>query len=114
VTLNLNIGGTLTDPKVTLSGSSAKAQAKTVVQSVVQSKLADAKEQLAAKKGMAQDSLKRVLEARRVETETKAKEELEKKRKEAEEKLKKGAADQLNKLFSRPKKPAAPADTVKK
>jgi hypothetical protein len=114
VTLNLNIGGTLTDPKVALLGSSAKGQAKAVVQSVVQSKLADAKEQLAAKKVVAQDSLKRVLEARRVETETKARDELEKKRKEAEEKLKKGATDQLNKLFSKPKKPAAQPDTTKK
>jgi hypothetical protein len=114
VTLNLNIGGTLTDPKVALSGSSAKGQAKAVVQSLVQSKLADAKEQLAAKRVVAQDSLKRVLEARRVETETKAKEELEKKRKEAEEKLKKGATEQLNKLFSKPKKPAAQPDSTKK
>jgi hypothetical protein len=113
VTLNLNIGGTLTDPKVALSGSSAKGQAKAVVQRVVQSKLADAKENLAARKQVAQDSIKRVLEARRLETETKAKEELEKKRKEAEEKLKKGAADQLNKLFSKPKKPATQPEPAK-
>jgi hypothetical protein len=113
VTLNLNIGGTITEPKVSLAGSSAKGQAKSLVQSVVQSKLADAKEQLAAKRMVAQDSLKKVLEVRRLETETKAREELEKKRKEAEARLKQGASDQLNKLFSKPKKPTAPAEPAK-
>jgi hypothetical protein len=113
VTLNLNIGGTVTEPKVALAGSSAKGQAKSLVQSVVQSKLDDAKEQLAAKRMVAQDSLKKVLEVRRLETETKAREELEKKRKEAEARLKQGASDQLNKLFSKPKKAAAPAEPAK-
>ena len=113
VTLNLNIGGTLTDPKVALSGSSAKGQAKAVVQSMVESKLGAAKEDLAAKKQAAQDSIKNVLEARRLETEAKVKEELEKKRKEAEEKLKKGASEQLNKLFSKPRKPATQPEPAK-
>jgi hypothetical protein len=107
VTLNLNIGGTLTEPKVSLLGSSAKGQAKALVQGMVESKLTDAKQQLTVKKGLVQDSIKKVLEARRLETETQLKEDLEKKRKEAEVKLKQGASEQLNKLFSRPKKPAA-------
>ncbi|MGV3503097.1 MAG: AsmA-like C-terminal region-containing protein [Adhaeribacter sp.] len=113
VTLNLNIGGTLTAPKVSLASSSAKGQAKAVVQSVVQSKLADAKQQLEAKKVVAQDSLKKVLEARRVETEAKAKEEIEKKRKEAEERLRNEAKNKLNNLFSKPKKPAAQPEPAK-
>ncbi|MGV3640037.1 MAG: AsmA-like C-terminal region-containing protein, partial [Adhaeribacter sp.] len=113
VTLNLNIGGTLTAPKVSLASSSAKGQAKAVVQSVVQSKLADAKEQLAAKRVVAQDSLKKVLEARRVETEAKAKEEIEKKRKEAEERLRSEAKNKLNNLFSKPKKPVTQPEPAK-
>lgn len=115
ITLNLNVDGTLTDPKVSLAGSSAKGQAKAVVQSIVESKVTEARAELAAKRKMAEDSIKNVLEARRQEAENKAREELEKKRLEAEEKLKKGATEQLNKLFSRPKRPApAPADTTRK
>jgi len=115
VTMNLNIGGTLTSPKVSLSGSSAKAQAKDLVKNVVQSKLEVAKANLEEKKQLAQDSIKSVIEAKRVETETKIKNELEAKRKQAEENLKNKASEKLNSLFKKraATQPAA-TDTTKK
>ncbi|PIQ20097.1 MAG: hypothetical protein COW65_17005 [Cytophagales bacterium CG18_big_fil_WC_8_21_14_2_50_42_9] len=115
VTMNLNIGGTLTNPKVSLSGSSAKAQAKDLVKNVVQSKLEVAKANLGEKKQLAQDSIKSLIEAKRVETETKIKNELEAKRKQAEENLKNKASEKLNSLFKKraATQPAA-TDTTKK
>jgi len=117
VTMNLNIGGTLTNPKVSLAGGSAKAQAKDLVKNVVQSKLEVAKANLEEKKQAAQDSIKSILAAKRVETETKLKTELEAKRKQAEDNLKKQASEKLNNLFKKPKpaatQPATQADTTK-
>ncbi|MDB5263974.1 MAG: AsmA family protein, partial [Adhaeribacter sp.] len=116
VTLNLNIGGTLTTPKVSLAGGTAKAQAKDLVQNVVQSKLADAKDKFEVKKQVVQDSLRAELDRKRTETEAKVQAEIEKKRLEAEARLKKQATDKLNNLFNRskPKPAATPAETPAK
>jgi len=111
VTMNLNIGGTLTNPKVSLAGGSAKGQAKDMVKNIVQSKLEVAKSNLEEKKQLAQDSIKSVLEAKRVETENKVRTELEAKRKQAEENLKNKASEKLNSLFKKPKPAAAPVNT---
>ncbi|MGV3586999.1 MAG: AsmA-like C-terminal region-containing protein [Adhaeribacter sp.] len=113
VTLNLNIGGTLTAPKVALSGGTAKAQAKDLVQNVVQAKLGDAKADLKAKKQVVEDSLRAELDRKRTETEAKVQAEIEKKRLEAEARLKKQASEKLNSLFNRNKtKPATtPTET---
>jgi hypothetical protein len=122
ITLNLNIGGTLTDPKVALAGGSAKQQAKEAVQNLVQAKLEDAKGKLDVKKQLVEDSLRNELTRRRAEAEAKARTEIEKKRTEAEARLKQQANDKLNSLFKRPGKqatnpaatpPTSPADTVK-
>ena len=59
VTLNLNIGGTLTSPKVSLAGGSVKAQAKDIVKEAVQSKLDDARAKLEERKQQVQDSIGR-------------------------------------------------------
>jgi hypothetical protein len=110
VTLNLNIGGTLTDPKVALAGGTAKAQAKDLVQNVVQAKLDDAKDRLELKKQVVQDSLKADLDRRRTDLEAKARADIEQKRKDAEDNLKKQANEKLNSLFNRNKAKAAPAE----
>ncbi|MFT2009699.1 AsmA-like C-terminal region-containing protein [Pontibacter sp. 13R65] len=112
VTLNLNIGGTLTDPRVSLAGGSAKGQAKEAVQNLVQNKLDDAKAQVEQRKQQAQDSLTNELNRKKLEAEQKAREELEKKRLEAEQKAKDQISNKINSLFK--PKTTAPADTAKK
>ncbi|TXK51345.1 hypothetical protein FVR03_03810 [Pontibacter qinzhouensis] len=111
VTLNLNIGGTLTDPRVSLAGGSAKGQAKEAVQNLVQNKLDDAKAQVEQRKQQAQDSLTNELNRRKLEAEQKAREELEKKRLEAEKKAKDQISNKLNSLL-KPKTTTQPADTA--
>jgi len=119
ITMNLNIGGTLTSPKVSLAGGSAKAQAKDVVKNIVQSKLEVAKSDLEEKRQVVQDSIKKVVEAKRLETETKVRTELEAKRKQAEDNLKQQASQKLNNLFKKTKpattqpEPAKPDTTGK-
>ncbi|WP_400192781.1 AsmA family protein [Hymenobacter sp. B81] len=120
VTMGLKIGGTIANPSVSLTTGSVKGQAKdlakSLVTSVVQSKVDDAKLKLAAKSQVAQDSARRELERRQQEMQAKAQQEIEKKRLEAEAKLKQKAAQGLGNLFGKPKKPAAPAapaDTAK-
>jgi len=119
ITMNLNIGGTLTSPKVSLAGGSAKAQAKDVVKNMVQSKLEVAKSNLEEKRQVVQDSIKKVVEAKRLETETKVRTELEAKRKQAEDNLKQQASQKLNNLFKKTKpattqpEPAKPDTTGK-
>ncbi|WP_018476351.1 AsmA family protein [Pontibacter roseus] len=113
ITLNLNIGGTLSDPRVSLAGGSAKGQAKDLVESVVKSKVDDAKLKLEQRKQQLQDSVRNELDRKRQEAEDRARQELEKKRLEAEQKIKKQATDRVTD-FLRPKsKPAAkPAETT--
>ncbi|TGE26714.1 AsmA family protein [Hymenobacter metallicola] len=123
VTLGLKIGGTVAAPQVALTTGSVKTQAKDVakslVQSVVQSKVDDAKLKLAARTQVAQDSARKELDRKRLELEDKARQELEKKRLEAQAKLKNQAAQSLGNLFGKPKKPAtkapdpAPGDSTK-
>ncbi|MCC9165385.1 AsmA family protein [Pontibacter harenae] len=112
VTLNLNIGGTLKEPKVALAGGSVKDQATSIVQDAVQSKVNDAKGQLEQRKQQVQDSLQTELNRRKAEAEQKAREELEKKRREAEEKLRKQATNKIGDLLKMGTKPAAKPDTT--
>ncbi|MBT9392905.1 AsmA family protein [Hymenobacter sp. NST-14] len=119
VTLGLTIGGTITNPQVKLSSGSVKDQAKDVakslVTSVVQSKLNDSKLKLAAKGQLAQDSLKQLAAQKQEELQARAQQEVEKKRLEAEAKLKEQAKKGLNSLFGKPKAtPAQPAPSTPK
>ena len=119
VTLGLNIGGTVKNPQVKLTTGSVKTQAvdvaKSLVGGLVNSKLADNKQAALAKNLLNQDSARAALAKKQDELTAKAQQEIEKKRLEAEAKLKEKAAQGLQSLFGRPKKPAtpAPADTVK-
>ena len=88
VTLNLNIGGTLTDPQVGLAGGTVKEQAQAAVQEVVQEKVDLAKEKLEQEKQQLEERAKAELEEKRQEVEARAKAEIEKRRMEAEAKLK--------------------------
>jgi hypothetical protein len=106
VTLNLNIGGTLASPKVALAGGSAKGQAKDLVESVVKSKIDDAKLQLDQRKQQLQDSVRNELDRKRLEAEDKARLELEKKRQEAEQQIKKQATDKVTDFLKPRTKPA--------
>ncbi|QMU31068.1 AsmA-like C-terminal region-containing protein [Adhaeribacter radiodurans] len=111
VTMNLNVGGTVTNPKVSLSTASAKNQAKQVVQSIVQEKVDVAKQRLEQEKQKAEDSIRAEVNRRRLEAEAKAKEEIAKRTQQAEQKLKQQASEKLNNLFNK-RKPTA--DTSKK
>ncbi len=114
VTLNLNIGGTITDPRVSLAGGSVKDQATNLVKDAVQNKLDDAKLKLDQRKTQAQDSIKNELNRRKLEAEQKAREELEKKRKEAELNIKKQATDKISDFLKPKTKPVqTPPDTTK-
>ncbi|WP_426489861.1 AsmA family protein [Hymenobacter sp. 102] len=116
VTLGLNIGGTMKNPVVKLTTGSVKAQAKDLVQNIVQAKVDDAKLKLQAQAKVAQDSLQRELQRKQQELALKAQQELEKKRLEAQAKLQDKAKQGLNNLiFGKPKpKPAAtPAPDTK-
>jgi uncharacterized protein involved in outer membrane biogenesis len=101
VTLNLKVGGTLDDPKVGLAGGSAKGQAKEMVKDVVKARLDVEKDKLAAKRKIAEDSIRHELDRRKQEAENKAKAELDKKRKEAEQKLQEQAKGKLKDLFKK-------------
>jgi hypothetical protein len=118
VTLNLKVGGTLADPKVSLAGGSVKEQASNLVKEAVQSKLDDAKLKLDQRKAQAEDSIRNELNRRKQEAEQKAREELEKKRKEAEQNIKKQATDKISDFLKPKTKPATkpvvtPTDTTK-
>ncbi len=112
ITLNLNIGGTLSDPRVALAGGSAKTQAKELVKNVVQSKVDDAKLKLEQRRQQAQDSLRAEVDRKRAEAEQRARQEIEKKRLEAEQQLKQKATNKLNDLLRPRTKPAAKPDTA--
>ncbi|MEJ8757533.1 AsmA-like C-terminal region-containing protein [Pontibacter sp. H259] len=116
VTLNLKVGGTLADPRVSLAGGSVKEQASNLVKEAVQSKLDDAKLKLDQRKQQAADSIRNELNRRKAEAEQKARLELEKKRKEAELNIKKQATDKISDFLKPKAKPAAkpaPVDTTK-
>lgn len=116
ITMNLNVGGTYIDPKVSLSAASTKAQAKDVVTSIVQNKVEVARQRLDQEKQKARDSVKAEVDRRRVEAETKAREEITKRSQQAEQKLKQQAGEKLNNLFNKRKLPqtSSPADTTRK
>ncbi|RAK63229.1 AsmA family protein [Hymenobacter edaphi] len=113
VTMGLKIGGSITNPDVKLTTAGTKAQAKdlakSLVTSVVQSKVDDAKLKLAAKAQVAQDSARKELEKKQLELQAKAAQELEKRRLEAEAKLKQKAKEGIGNLFGKPKKTTTPA-----
>ncbi|GAB3299051.1 AsmA family protein [Hymenobacter tenuis] len=116
VTLGLTIGGTVTNPQVRLTTGSVKAQAKDLVNSVVQAKVDDAKLKLQAQAKVAQDSLQKELQRKQQELTQKAQLEIEKKRLETQAKLQDKAKQGLNNLiFGKPKaRPAEPKPTETK
>ncbi|MDX5442416.1 MAG: hypothetical protein LPJ89_01390 [Hymenobacteraceae bacterium] len=101
VTLNLNIGGTVTDPKVSLAGGAVKEQAKGIVEDVVKSKVDEAKADLEARKKAAEDSVRAVIEQKKKAAQDSIQRELERKKQEAEQNLKKQAEDKLKGIFKR-------------
>jgi len=113
VTLNLSIGGTYNDPRVSLAGGSVKEQAADVVKSAVEEKLNVAKQQVEQRKQQVQDSLNAELDRRKQEVERKAQAELEKKRQQAEQQIKKQAADKVGGFLKQLSKPAAKPDTTR-
>ena len=113
VTLKLNVGGTYSDPRVSLAGGSVKEKAADVVQSVVQNKLDEAKQRVDQRKQQLQDSVENELARRRADLELKAQQELEKKRLEAQQQLKKQATDKVGGFLRGLTKPAATPDTTK-
>jgi hypothetical protein len=112
VTMNLKVGGTVTNPQVALSTASAKTQAKEMVQSVVQNKVDVAKDRLEAEKKKAEDSVRAELTRRREAAEVKARAEVTKQTQQAEQKLKQQASEKLNSIFN--KRKSATADSTKK
>jgi hypothetical protein len=113
VTLKLNVGGTYSDPRVSLAEGSVKEKAADVVQSVVKNKLDEAKQQVDQRKQQLQDSVQNELARQRQEVERKAQQELEKKRAEAEQQIKKQASDKVGGFLRQLSKPAAKPDTAK-
>jgi uncharacterized protein involved in outer membrane biogenesis len=113
VTLKLNVGGTYSDPRVSLAEGSVKEQAADMVQSVVKNKLDEAKQQVDQRKQQLQDSVQNELARQRQEIERKAQQELEKKRAEAEQQIKKQASDKVGGFLRQLSKPAAKPDTAK-
>ncbi|UYZ62370.1 AsmA family protein [Hymenobacter weizhouensis] len=111
VTLGLTIAGSMKDPVVKLSSGSVKAQAKDLVNNIVQAKVDDAKFRLQAKAKVAQDSLQREVARKQEELQEKARLEVEKKRLEAEAKVRDKAKQGLNNLlFGKPKPAPKPAE----
>ena len=105
-----------------LTSGSVKAQAKNLVQNIVEAKVTDAKSQLQARAQVAQDSLQRDLARKQQDLQEKARLEIEKKRLETETKVRDQAKEKINGLlFGKPKTrpadpapaPAAPADTAR-
>lgn len=93
VTLNVKIGGTITQPKVALAGGSAKEAAKDLVKNIVDSKVNEGKAKLEAKRKEAEDSVKRELDRRSKELQAKAEAELKSRLKsEAEKRFKDSVA----------------------
>ena len=105
VTLNFNIGGTLSDPKVSLAGGALKGQVKEAVKDavkdIVKERTDQVKDKLNAEKEAAEQRAREEAEKRRQEAEQKAREAIEKQRKEAEERAKKEAADKLKGIFGK-------------
>jgi uncharacterized protein involved in outer membrane biogenesis len=95
VTLDLNIGGTLTDPQVGLAGGSVRGQVKEAVKDAVQEKVDLAKQRLEQEKQELEDRAKAELEQKRQEAEQKVQAEIEKRRLEAEARLKKEAEQRV-------------------
>ncbi len=117
IVLNLGLGGTYDDPKVTLGGAEAGQGAKESVKVAVKEKVAEQKEKLEEKVDQKKEEAeaiarqkaeeaKKKLEAEKKEAEQKAKAEAERLKKEAEEKaneakeeVKDEAKKKLKKLF---------------
>ncbi|CAN5908812.1 hypothetical protein BH24BAC1_BH24BAC1_09510 [soil metagenome] len=95
VTLDLNIGGTLTNPQVGLAGGSVRGQAKEVIKDAVQEKVDLAKERLDQERQELEARAKAELEQRRLEAEQKVQAEIDKRRAEAETRLKKEAEQRV-------------------
>jgi hypothetical protein len=118
VTLGLNIGGTVSKPSVKLTSGSVKDQTKSIVSSVVTSKLNSALANAATKNKFLKDSTLRLESLNKAALEAKAREQLVKHQAELEAKAKQEATKAigkgLNSLFSKPKpKAPTPVDTSK-
>ncbi|QCR23981.1 AsmA-like C-terminal region-containing protein [Pontibacter sp. SGAir0037] len=113
VTLNLNIGGTLADPRVALAGGSAKEQASSLVKNAVQSKVDEAKAQLDQRKQQVQDSVQAEIARKKTEAEQKLQAEIQKKRDEAAQQVKQKASETIGNLLKPKSKTEAKPDTAK-
>ena len=112
VNVNVNIGGTVADPKITTSLKDVAAgvteDVKTQIKDAFDSKKQEledkAKSEADRMKKEAEDKARTEADRLKKEAEDKARAEAEKVKKEAEEKLKKEAEDKLKNLFGKPKK----------
>lgn len=112
VAVNVNIGGTVNDPKVTTSlkdiASGVTQDVKTQIKETFDTKKQELEDKAKAEaerlKTEAENKARAETERLKKEAEAKARAEAEKAKKEAEEKLKKEAEDKLKDLFGKPKK----------
>lgn len=112
VSVNVNIGGTVSDPKVTTGlkdvASGVTQDVKTQIKDAFDTKKQELEDQAKAEaerlKTEAENKAKAEAERLKKEAEAKARAEAEKAKKEAEEKLKKEAEDKLKDLFGKPRK----------
>ncbi len=82
VTMNVKFGGTVTDPKVSLSGGSVKGAAKDLAKSIVDSKVNEGKAKLEEKRKQAEDSLRNMANRKAQELQAKAEAEAKKRLKD--------------------------------
>lgn len=114
VTMNVKFGGTVTDPKVSLSSGSVKGAAKDLAKSLVDAKVNEGKAKLEAKRKQAEDSLRAVATQKANELKDKAEAEAKKRLSEeakkrlqdsttraAAEAARKAAKDKLKGLFGK-------------
>ncbi len=78
VTMNVKFGGTVTDPKVSLSGGSVKGAAKDLAKSLVDAKVNEGKAKLAEKRKQAEDSVRNMATRKADELRVKAEAEAKK------------------------------------
>jgi len=112
VTVNVGIGGTVSNPKITTGlkdiASGVAGDVKTQIKEAFDTKKQELEDKAKAEadrlKSEAESKAKAEAERLKKEAEERARSEAEKAKKEAEEKLKKEAEDKLKNLFGKPKK----------
>lgn len=112
VKVNVHIGGTVNDPKITTglkdAGTTAATDIKTEIKETIKEKTQELEDKANAEaerlKKEAEDKAKAEAERLKKEAEDKAKAEADRLKKEAEQKAKKEAEEQLQNLFGKPKK----------